>query len=244
MSQRHGLGFSLLEILIGLMLSSLILIALGQYMGSIKNQATHINDLFSEYADLRRITSMLRESTWQAGFTPCLNIDRLISLDRRTVSVALHALNLHDGININRMRPRFSQIISFDDPQSFTLQQSAGIMPGHAVIIADCVHAEVQSVLSIQKTISGVRVRVKNALAFTYKPPVYVGEWLEERFFVQKTSGHNSALFYESRHVDRLTDRVRALTAKIQLPLGRVLKITLALDQNRTLDLHARVRAL
>ena len=244
MSERICLGFGLLEILIGLMLSSLILIMLGRYAILIQNQATHINNLFAEDIELRRVTDMLRTSIWQAGFTPCLNVDRLISIDQRKSPTFVHAIDFIDGININRMNPRFSEIISWDDRQTITLDKHTKIMLDHAVIIADCEHAEVQSISSIYPGKNGTKLRLERASAFTYTPPVYVGEWIEERFFVQKKSGKVSALFYKWHHVDRLTDLVHALSAQaINLPLGRLIKVTLGLDQSKTLDVYATVRA-
>jgi len=226
MNRRSSCGFGFLEIFIGLMLSSIILIAVGRY------------------TVVRRITSMLRLSIWQAGFTPCMNLDRLISIDQRDSPVNLHAIDLDHGIKINRMSQIFSEVIEWGDPQTFTLKSRAGIMQDYPVIIADCEHAEVQAILSMHPTVTGTTLRVQHALAFTYTPPVYVGEWVEESFYAQQAPGQAGALFYKRHHVDRITERVHSLSVQAHsAPLGRLIKVTLGLDQARTFDLHAMVRA-
>lgn len=238
MNNQQGTG--LVEIMIGLLLSSLIMTALMNHYLVTKRQYAHLQMALDEAMALQLASDVMRDSIRQAGFTPCLNIDQLTTLDHRDNHENLMALDVSSGLQINRMSPYFDVVNDIVNSTQLLVTPDKTILTTRPLLIADCYHAEVHRVSAINQTSRGQFITLQNPLTFTYQPPVYVGEWLQERFFVQSPGG----LYYHRHHTDELTTLVKTMFVTIQKKIiNTLVQVKLGLDDGRTLTLDTKVRA-
>ncbi len=244
--KQRGLGLT--EIVIGIFLASIIMTALMQHYLKCKQQYKHSQKLLETAFELQLVSDLIRDSVRSAGFTPCLSINALKTIDRRSDKRNLTALEIisrkSQTLHSHRMSENFASILEFLDPRSLLVTSEADFLKQQTILIADCYHAEVQEILSMQKSATGTLLTVKKPLAFTYTNPVYVGEWLEEAFFVQKNRRNKLALFYQLDHTEELTSLVNHLTILRKNSLGKTfLQVILSLDKAPEIHLEVSVRA-
>ncbi len=229
-------GFGLPEVMISLLLTSLIITALMNHYLSTKQYYSHLQSSMDESMELQLVSDFMRDSIRQAGFTPCLSVDHLITLDQRDGHGNLSAIEIGAELKINRMSPWFDVMLDRSNSTQILLTRNNTIRDDRPILIADCYHAEVQRVLGVTNTANGQMVTLANPLVFTYQPPVYVGEWLQERFFIRQARG----LFYQRDHADELTPLVKTMSLNLKTNL---VQVNLGLDGDRELEFETRVRA-
>jgi type II secretory pathway pseudopilin PulG len=203
-------GYSLPEILIALACSSLLMmILMNQYLG-MKRYYKHAQVTLEQGLDVQLIIDMMRDSIRQAGFTPCLGIEQLISLDTRTNQTGLTAIELRQdiasAIQINHMRNEFATLIKFRSPTTLEITKNVNFDARKPIIIADCYHAEVHSLRDLDNISGALIMNLEHSVMSDFHPPVFVGEWLEESFFVR-----NRALYYQLGHADMLSTAIHEL---------------------------------
>ena len=245
---RPQQGISLTEVLVALFLSSFIMMTLMQHYLTTKKQYHHLQTTLEERIDLQLVTEIMRNSIRKAGFTPCLSIDDLISLDQRNSPQNLAAIEVptesNPTLQINRMNENFDTVLDVESPMQLLMTSLQTRHRYHSILIADCYHAEVQQVSERVHAGSTQRIKLSKPLAFEYHDPIYVGEWVEERYFVRKDKNGKASLFYQHHHPEELTTAVHALSAQLKLNNGRkIVDIQLGLDNAPTLLLETMVRA-
>ena len=78
-------------------------------------------------------------------------------------------------------------------------------------------------------------ITLNDALLFTYQPPIFIGEWIEERFFIRK-----GRLLYRYRHTDELTPNINSMFIRTKATL---VEVTLGQKDRPTLQINTRIRA-
>lgn len=215
---KHQGGFSLGEMLISLLLASLIISLLMQHYLKTKQQYLHGQHLLENAFELQLALELIRDSVQRAGFTPCLTVNLLRTLDHRNNKRNLAALEFNHkktpSVHIKRMSEHFSAVIKWLDPSTLLVTANKKkFFRGQAVFIADCYHGEVQQIFSREKLGKNWRIKFQKPLSFSYdERDTYVGEWLEETFFVQKNSQQQLALFYQLDHPEELTPLINKMT--------------------------------
>jgi len=231
-------GMSLVELMVSLFLSCLIMTVILEHYLNCKRQFIETQDLLERNADLQIISEMIRDSSRLAGFTPCISIDRL-----NTGVAQLQAIKTDFGARhalvINRMNEHFSEVIQILSPSSLLVNRLT-VFDGHLLLIADCFHAEVLKITAMQPTPAGLHIMIERPMIFTYNNPVYIGEWLEEQFFIEKNSRGQLSLFYYNRHADELTEQINTLSA---VSKGSLLEVSLGVKGKKPLLIATRVRA-
>lgn len=245
---EHQKGIGLPEILIGLLLAALIMTGLMHQYLSTKQQFLHIQGALDASSELQLVTDLIRESTHKAGFTPCLSIHRLTTVDQRDGHKNLFAIDVDTTIRptlrINRMSDYFVEISQVLSPRTVLVSESQRFSYDHPVLISDCYHAEVQHINDIIQTKNGQVMTLDKPLAFEYQPPINIGEWVEEAFFIQTSQWGKKGLFYQTHHTDELSPLVHTMSLYLQrYPDGTLLQVILGLDNARTLTIDAMVRA-
>lgn len=231
MNKQQGAGLS--EILISLFLASLIMTALMNHYISIKRHYSHLQTALDEAMELQLVSDFMRDSIRQAGFTPCLNINHLEIVDHRYGYDQIRAVDIsHQDLQINRMSPDFDLVKEISSSTQLLTTRKKIFQVSDSILIADCYHAEVHRVGDVL----GQQITLDQPLTYTYQSPIYIAEWLHERYFV----GAQGGLFYQREHTDELTPLVKTMSVKFYRSLSR---INLGLDGNRTLELVTRVRA-
>lgn len=242
MSRQYGV--SLTELMISLCLSSLLMMALIQTWLTGNRHYNQSQIILEQGFELQLVNELIRDSVRLAGFMPCIGITHLIAKDRRDkphplVAVDLISDNSH-SITLARMGEDFVNVLQQIGPSRLLVDKGHSFNIGNAIVIADCYHAEVHVVADSKKTPRGWIVSLEKPLDFDYILPFHLGEWLEERFFIQKNREGKSALYYGTNHTEELTDQVNDLSIQLQSSLVR---ITLSLAKGGNVVLNTQVRA-
>lgn len=239
---RRQCGLSLLELMVALISSSLLLMVLiNQYIG-VKRHYLSMEKTLETSLDLQLVTDLIRDSARKAGFTPCLRIENLASMDTRNGKQQLLSIEMtNSGFKSNHMSDYFGLIMKQVSPTYLSITRDTPVSLKKPVLIADCYHAEVHNVRSIQTGQENVDISLEQPLQYTYVPPIYIGEWLEERFYVPQGQ---STLYYQlNHHADALSRAVKALDVLLTTHHGKqVLKVTLSLENEKPIQLDTVVR--
>lgn len=227
-------GFSVSELLIGLLLASLIVQALTAQYLSVKRQFYHRRQLISTAYDQQLIIEFIQDSVRRAGFTPCVRLDALISTQvLQPIEVDVQTSAIH----VQRMNEQFDLIKAFLSPMRL-LTHAKRFRSGQTVLIADCQHAEIRRIDDVCSAGSGQRLLLSEPLLFQYQPPVYIGEWISERFYFK-----NKALYYAFQRSEILSSNVACLRASIKQVAKRILlSVMVQFDYGKPVQFETLVR--
>ncbi|MBA3537604.1 MAG: hypothetical protein H0T84_13520 [Tatlockia sp.] len=220
-------GISLIEIVISLFTATLVMTLIMQHYLQAKRQYIRMQSLLEQTIEVQMVSDMIRGSVRRGGFTPCRGLSSLQSIDRRNGKTGL--LPVESGsekeksLTINRMNEHFGTVIRQLNPKQLLVKANIQYEKQQSILIADCYSAEVQVILEAKKTLTGAILTLKNTLKFSYKTPVYIGEWIEEKFFIQKNKQGLSSLFYKGNHVDELSNLVNSLSVELKSSQGKTL---------------------
>lgn len=235
-------GFSLLELMVALISSSLLLMVLThQYVG-VKRHYLSMEKTLESSLDLQLVTDLIRDSARKAGFTPCLRIDNLASVDTRDGKQPLLSIEMsNSGFKSNHMSDYFGLVMKQVSSTYLIITRDTPVSSKKPVLIADCYHAEVHNVRSIQPGQENVEISLEQPLQYNYVPPIYIGEWLEERFYVHQGQ---STLYYQlNHHADALSRAVKALNVLLTTHHGKqLLQVTLSLENAKPIQLDTVIR--
>jgi hypothetical protein len=245
MNNQSGIGLS--EVLISLFLTSIILMLLTQIYLSNKRQYIEIKEILAASFDLQWVSDLLSDSIRRAGFTPCLGVNQLETIDRRNYKKNLRGIKLeefpHQLIQINRMSELFTRVINFQSPTKLIVSNAILFKEPRPVLIADCEHAEVQQILSIDKLAKGYLVTLAKPIMFSYAATAYIGEWFEEKWFIRKNIQNENTLHYKLFQTEELTPLVHSLKSNLRgIHEKQLVEITLGLDKDKTHQLIVAIR--
>lgn len=237
-------GLSLPEIMVALVSSSVLMTTLmSQYIG-VKQHYKHSESMLEKALDVQLVVDIMRDSIRQAGFTPCLGVEHLSTIDMRTDKHGLTAIDLHSGdapgFQVNHMSNQYGVFIKQLSLSNLIVSKEAVLSLQHPVIVADCYHAEVHRIQHLRSVSGNWEVGLSRPIFYDYQPPIYIGEWLEERFFMQ-----SGTLFYGVGHADALSSVVNGVSAAFNSGHGkRLLHVALALEKGRSVDIDTMVRVV
>ncbi len=232
-------GMSLLEVLISLFLSSLIMTTLTQFYLSSKKQYLEAEAILAKNFDVQWVSDLLSDSIRRAGFTPCLSIDQLITDDKlQSIRIQNHPQQL---IQIQRMDEHFYQVKQLNGSTKIVIERSV-FHEKNPILIADCEHAEVHQVLGVTVQANRTILTLKEPLRFSYSASVYVGEFVEERWFIKKKAIGETALYYQANQAEEMTPLIHSMNSYIQDK--QLLKIIMGLDKGKKQELWVRVRGI
>lgn len=237
-------GLSLPEMLVALVSSCLLVTTLLKQYVVVKQHYKRSEKQLEQALDVQLVIDMMRDSIRQSGFTPCLGVEHLLTIDRRTDQYGLTALDLQSGdkpgFQVNHMRHQYGVIITQRGLTDLIVSTEAVLSLKHPVILADCYHAEVHRIQSMRSVSGGWDIGLDRPMFYTYEPPIYIGEWIESRFFMQAGS-----LFYGIGHPEMLSTAVHGLSASFNTVHGkRVVHVALALEKGRSIDLDTMARVM
>tara|TARA_Y100000588_G_scaffold294919_1_gene314969 strand:- start:12 stop:746 length:735 start_codon:yes stop_codon:yes gene_type:complete len=238
-------GFSLSELLISLLLSSLITIAIVNHYISCKKQAVETQKRVDTHFDVQMVIDLMRDSIRHAGFTPCLNLNHLETTTKDKKINPLTAIKINPektSLTINRMSELFDCVVEqFSTTDLFTREQI--IRPKQKVLIADCYHAEINEISRIKHQGQGLLIQLKKPLKHSYQSPAYIGEWVQERFFIPGDD-YKKALFYQVKGVDELTDAIHSMSIEQKQKNNKTLiAVKLELQYGRQIQFETLVRS-
>lgn len=208
-------GFSILECLIGMTIALTILTIFMQQYVQIKQQTELSRQNIQQLSRMQTVLQILENSGHQAGFTPCLPIAHLQTFDHRN-GQTLQAFHLEIAesfkLTLQRMA-HFVPVLSHSESHSFTVLDQWRPRAHVPLIIADCQHAEVLDGYQIKSN----AIQFFQNLKFKYHPPIYLGEWLTESFWVKPNLTGKPALFYQvHQQAEELWTDVQKMQAYVE----------------------------
>ncbi len=209
-------GLSISELLISLCLSMLIIVAVSSQYLQAKQRYLHIRDRIERSYELQLVSGLLHDRIKRAGFTPCMPITQLTAINGYNDRAYLPALELNNksSLQVNRMSEYFSSSHILSSKQLLATEPVL-LRPNLKILIADCQYAEVHIIDKVSNSPVGQLIQLKHAIRASFTPPVYVGEWLQERFYIKHHPGMPSSLYYHHNHSEELSRYVVNFTGKI-----------------------------
>lgn len=236
-------GFGLTELLVGLFLASLLFVLLSQCYLNTKRQYQEAEAILTTQLDLQWVTDLLANSIRRAGFTPCVSVDNLTTMDSRQFGTRLVGVHIqkqpHTVLQVNRMHEEFVALMDILSPTRIVVADSSLLNPHRPILIADCEHAEVHSILLLEKTTAGQVIVLTKPLLFTYGPSTYAGEWIEESWFIKANRSGIQALYYHNAQTEELTPLIHEMAITIK---DKHIALHLGLDHGVEQLIKARVR--
>lgn len=233
-------GLTLVELLISLVLSCLLMAAMMQMFVSSKSNYEAIQQVLEAGFEQQQIIELLRDSTRRAGFAPCVGLEHLRVADRRSGKKWVKALSMQQQtLQFSYMSSDFLPVKKMADPFNVLTEGYLDFKVNHPLLIADCFYAEIHNVIHSQKQGTGLAVTLAEALLFPFSDPVYIGNFIDERFYTGLDHKGNAALFYDANHAELLSTHIKELTTSLHKHL---LQITLVPDKGDAELLETRVR--
>lgn len=235
-------GVSVLELLIGLFLASIILTVLMQFYLNNKKQYTESQIALETWFDVQWVSDQLGDSIRKAGFTPCLGINQLTTKGLR--GEHLQALRSQpQSLQISRMSELYASVRAFQSKTELLVSNGGFFKERHLLLIADCEHAEVHQILNVEQVSSGTLITLDRPLEFYYDLPTYAGEWLEEQWFIKTNEQGDNALYYKLVHSEELSPLIHSLTTRIQSKHDKQwVEAVLGWDEDKRHNLTVMVR--
>jgi len=240
-------GFGLTELLISLFLSTFLLMMLGQLYLSTKKVYLEVADRLAVEFDVQWVSDLLRDSIRRAGFTPCMSVEHLNTIDTRNGRSVIRGLHIDKTVDpliqVNRMHEEFYDLIKVAGANQILVSHHMQIRPKRPLIIADCHHAEIHTITAVRNLGKERLITLSQPLRFAYATESYVGEWLEEKWYIKRKNNGVNTLYYQSGHPEELTELIHTLFVKDSHKKGkRVLEVTLGLDNEQIKQLTVVVR--
>lgn len=240
-------GFGLAEVLISLFLSSLILTLMVPLYVNTKLYYQGLQDELTQEFEIRWVSDLLSDSIRRAGFTPCLGIEQLKTIDSRSDKQLITALSVNNAypksIQVQRMTEHFGKVTQFLNKNELFISEKIEVNTNKPILIADCEHAEVHEIEKIDKSTHGQIITLTKPLFFSYPETAYLGEWLEERWQIKINSLGKPALYYHLAHTDELSSFVQSLDVTVsRIQDKHLVKVNLGLERDKLLNLMVIVR--
>lgn len=236
---RRQTGLSLVEILVALFLASLLLIILIQQYLGFKRQFIRDQAALEQVLELQLVSHLIRDSLKKAGFTPCLNLTALQTDNiSRPVALTINAKH-QQSLQTGRMSEHFNVVQSMRGDRQLLLAGEHQFKERDRVLISDCYHAELVQLSAVYKS----SLLLNHALVFDYISPVYVGEWIEEEFFMEKNQRQKIAFYYRHKHPEELSAEISSLFIQKHKGIGQTLiQVDLGLVSSQRLRLETALR--
>ena len=232
-------GFGLTEVLIALLLASMTTTALMHQYLATKQQYLAIQKALDQQVELQLVSELIRDSVRRAGFTPCSSVAYLKS----DASNPLHDVVISNDLTFYRMNEQFETVLEILNSTSLLTTTLYNMREVKTVLIADCKHAEVQRVVGIQKGWTTQTILLEKPLIFSYEAPIYIGEWIKERFYIHPNEQDKPSLFYDASHAEELTPYVNSLKANVVEYKDRLLlDVVLGFEEGKPLLLQTMLR--
>ncbi|MDF1677980.1 MAG: hypothetical protein P1U32_04720 [Legionellaceae bacterium] len=231
-------GFSLTEILVCFLMSVALISILVMHVLSVSRQYQHTQTVLDEAIELQWVFDVIRARVHHAGFTPCVGLEHLKTVDTRERPEALKAIEVvNQKLLIRKMDEAIFGLVHILAPDTLRLED-VHLQAENAILIADCMHAEVHDIDSVRATHAGDVLTLKKPLVFAYTSEVYVGPWVSQAFFFRSPKG----LFIETQRVNWLAAAQSVAFKLMEHKRYITLEMSLVSTLGKRYTLEARTR--
>jgi type II secretory pathway pseudopilin PulG len=211
-------GFGLVEMMLSLLLSGILIALITQHYLSLQQQSKQTNQTISIHYHQTQISELLRTSIQQAGFSPCLSIPWLAGEDE-----ARHALpapieinnDKNHALQISRMSEDFSIVKQLLTSQTLLVEPDVTFRNDEKILIADCFHAEVKTIQKAQHQRGVWHITLTTPLHAHYQSPIYLGEWLLERYYIAQNSHGETVLYYQTNRPEAISNNIQSMSVHL-----------------------------
>jgi hypothetical protein len=211
-------GFGLVELMLGLFLGTVLLSLMTRHYLLIKQHSNATTNTLAKAYDKLLIGELLRKSIHHAGFTPCAPLHEILGPQNPGNAtyevIALPGKN-NKALQIARMSEVFSLVTQIISASQWVVSSGFTMKPNEKVMVADCFHAEVQTIQSVRAVHGGTQISFKKSPHYHYVSPVYIGAWLEEQFYIHSNTKGQRAFYYRlGNHAELLSTFIDTMTVK------------------------------
>ena len=234
---QHERAMSLIELMLSLALALTLLSLLLSLHGSSYRHFLNAETVLHQLSDIQRSLDLMHSVIQGAGYTPCLPIGALQSLNAEH-SEALTALrfdpNNSSALYSYQMGDKQISVSKILHAHRLILASAQPFNLSPPLLIADCHHAEVISNFSQMAN----SVNLAQPLNFSYYPPIYLGEWQVVGFRQDQ-----QYLYYEHHHAERLLSNLKSLSFELGNSSGHQrVHVTMRLADTPSYALDIRLR--
>lgn len=229
-------GTTLTELMISLVLVHLILMGLITAFMAAKRQFKLQSIEMEQAFDVQLISEILGDSIRSSGFTPCLNLNLLDTHSRSHQKIPALARDPDGGLHLYKMSLQFEEVEVLENQKVYV--KSTPFKKGKLVLIADCQHAEVQEIQSIQQNKA---ITLSSSLCFKYQKPIFIGEFVEERFHLS-AKDPNMLMYQVNGTEEILSSFLHPMTWTLTTHKGHnYVRLTFGLPHDKaTIDVRTR----
>lgn len=242
MSVKEQRGTSILELLIGLVLALGIVAGLLQQYLQIKHQFQDLQTVIDHLSRTQLVVDFVRMSVQKAGFTPCLPINHLQTIDHRTHRPleSIHwQSNDPSRLQVFSMRDNFVEVTRIAYQQKIYTSSVMSKSTHSPLIIADCYHAEVYQ----DYVIEDAKIVLAHPLTYTYHAPIYLGEWRDASFLMRPNRDGKLSMFYDHLHSEELLSDLDGMVWRLdKVQTDTLVHCDLSLNKEQTVTIDIRPR--
>jgi hypothetical protein len=195
---KRSLGFSLLELMIGMTVSAILIFVLCDtlyfsYRLSSKQAAI-------EHAESAAIAAkhILKEEVGVAGYMPCRSAWRRAEVISQFIEMGVFfspekLIHIEDDhLTLHRSSREQTSVLSYELDTITGVGDSRKFKPGRFVLLSDCQHAEINKVRSVSRIGNHFTLYLNAPLSFEYEMPMWIGSVISRDYFVKNTRRKNS----------------------------------------------------
>lgn len=243
---KKSLGYSLSEVLISVFIATLIMTLLSQVYLHNKQLYKNSQKILATRMEVEWVSELLSDSLRRAGFTPCVGIEKLTTMDTRNPlekMVAYHLLSSQDGLQVSRMSEFFSYVTEAMNPYVLKVALPFQMSERKVVLVADCYHAEVHEVERFERLPHATQIVLTKPLVYAYQK-AFIGEWIEEQWRVQTNKRGMKSLYYQFGHKEELSAVIHTLHVRQRAQHQQLLDVMMRLSNGMTHQFSVAVRGL
>ena len=244
---NRQIGFSLVELLVSLLLASIITTCLIQTYLAHQSHYLKLQKHVETDLDLHRIKELISNSVRHAGATPCVGIEHLVVIDSRDRSHQVKGVTFTnkpvESLEINRMGEVFTNRVDIKSPTQIFIATPL-FSERDPLLIADCYHAEIHQIQQINNTYQGQFITLTKPITFHFEK-AYVGEWIEEKWFIKFNKSQILSLFYHQANTEELSPLIHSINTKIlRTQPKKIFEINLGVDADTSEKIIVAARNL
>ncbi|HAF87886.1 MAG: hypothetical protein CMF38_01150 [Legionellaceae bacterium] len=237
-------GFSLIELLIAISLTTAILALLVQCFLACQSNYRVFQAQLESFYDTHLVSVLLQNSLKKAGYTPCGNIEYLkfIKENNSQLTNCKAVVIKPNFLQIRRMNEvnyTINQIFSRD---KVLINQRWTHPLTHPVLLADCYQAIKRFIVHVKHTNVGSILTLNQPIPALFSHPKFIGEWLDETFVIRPDTHKKPTLFYHLLKAEALTSSIHTLSATFDRPQKQI-TVTLLTD-SKPIQFMVRIRNL
>lgn len=228
-------GYTLLEILFGFLITSILLFLLMQNLMTLFHQVERSFDQINEVLEYEWLSDLMRQRLHLAGEAPCQPIAQMILRDLRDNPESLVSLEITPDHIIFRHIEWKGNVLEPIDARTFEIS-TRDLNPEYPVWIGDCTYGEIHQIEQVIDLKHSSKMILSHPIQKRDMTSLMIGEWVTESFFIR-----HQHLFYHYHHTDEVSPWVSDFSAQ-WMNHSKILQIRLTWkEKERILEIKENV---